>query len=80
MEFVLIRKIYADVKISGTSTHPGLIDKRAFMNASPNDLKIEGEHDKLKILRKDIFNLVYQYRLDEHTNIRVVEELIEVDN
>lgn len=78
MEFVLIRKIYADVHMS--NMHPGLIDKRAFINASPNDLVIDGKHDDVTILRKDFYNLSYSYRLDEHTSINVVKELIKVNN
>ena len=78
MEFVLIRKIYADVHIS--NMHPGLIDKKAFVNASPNDLVVDGKHDDVTILRKDFYNLSYSYRLDEHTTINVVKELIEANN
>lgn len=78
MEFVLIRKIYADVHMS--NMHPGLIYKRAFINASPNDLVIDEEHDDVTILRKDFYNLSYSYRLDEHTSIKVVKELIEANN
>lgn len=78
MEFVLIRKIYADVHMLGM--HPGLIDKRAFVNASPNDLVVDGKPDDVTILRKDFYHLSYSYRLDEHTTINVVKELIEVNN
>lgn len=60
-------------------THPELIDKRAFINASPNDLVVDGKPDDLIILRKDFYHLSYSYRLDEHTTIKVVKELIEVD-
>ena len=63
-----------------SNMHPGLIDKRAFTNASPNDLVIDGKHDDVTILRKDFYNLSYSYRLDEHTSIKVVKELIEVNN
>lgn len=76
MEFVLIRKIYADVHM--VNAHPGLIDKRAFVNASPNDLKVDGKPDNLTILQKDFFHLVYRYSIDEHTDITVNKELIEV--
>lgn len=78
MEFVLIRKIYADVHMLGM--HPGLIDKRAFVNASPNDLVVDGKHDDVIIFQKDFYHLSYSYRLDEHTSIKVVKELIEVNN
>ena len=78
MEFVLIRKIYADVHMLGM--HPGLIDKRAFTNASTNDLVVDGKYDDMTILRKDFYHLSYSYRLDEHTTINVVKELIEVNN
>lgn len=78
MEFVLIRKVYADVHMLGM--HPGLIDKRAFTNASPNDLVVDGKHDDVTIIRKDFYNLSYNYRLDEHTSINVVKELIETNN
>ena len=78
MEFVLIRKIYADVHMLGM--HPGLIDKKALTNASPNDLVVDEKHDDVTILRMDFFNLSYSYRLDEHTSIKVVKELIEVNN
>ena len=60
--------------------HPGLIDKRAFTNASTNDLVVDGKHDDVTILQKDFYNLSYSYRLDEHTSIKVVKELIEVNN
>ena len=63
-----------------SNMHPGLIDKRAFINASPNDPVIDEKHDDVTILRKDFFNLSYSYRLDEHTSIKVVKELIEVNN
>ena len=63
-----------------SNMHPGLIDKRAFTNASPNDLVVDGKHDDVTILRKDFYNLSYSYRLDEHTSIKVVKELIEVNN
>ena len=76
MEFVLIRKIYADIHMLGM--HPGLIDKKAFVNASPNDLVVDGKN--VTILRKDFYHLSYSYRLDEHTTINVVKELIEVNN
>ena len=78
MEFVLIRKIYADVHMLGM--HPGLIDKRAFTNASPSDLVVDRKPDDVIILRKDFYHLSYSYRLDEHTTINVVKELIEVNN
>lgn len=78
MEFVLIRKIYADVHM--VNMHPGLIDKRAFTDASSDDLVVDEEHDDVIILRKDSYNLSYSYRLDEHTTIKVVKELIEVNN
>ena len=76
MEFVLVRKIYADVHM--VNVHPGLIDKKAFVNASPNDLKVDGKPDNLTILQKDFFHLVYRYSIDEHTDITVNKELIEV--
>ena len=60
--------------------HPGLIDKRAFVNASTNDLVVDGKHDDVTILRKDFYNLSYSYRLDEHTTINVVKELIKVND
>ena len=63
-----------------SNMHPGLIDKRAFINASPNDLVVDEKHDDVTILRKDFYNLSYSYRLDEHTTIKVVKELIEVNN
>ena len=78
MEFVLVRKIYADVHMLGM--HPGLIDKRAFVNASTNDLVVDGKPDDVIILRKDFYHLSYSYHLDEHTSINVVKELIEVNN
>lgn len=78
MEFVLIRKIYADVHMLGI--HPGLIDKRTFVNVSTNDLVVDGKHDDVTILRKDFYNLSYSYRLDKHTTINVVKELIEVND
>lgn len=78
MKFVLIRKIYTDVHMLGM--HPGLIDKRAFTDASTNDLVVDGKHDDVTILRKDFYNLSYSYRLDEYTSINVVKELIEVNN
>ena len=63
-----------------SNMHPGLIDKKAFINASPNDLVIDGKHDDVTILRKDFYNLSYSYHLDEHTSIKVVKELIEASN
>lgn len=78
MEFVLIKKVFVSVSIS--NTHPGLIYKRAFTNASPDDLVVDGKHDDMTILRKDFYNLSYSYRLDEHTTINVVKELIEMNN
>lgn len=76
MEFVLVRKIYADVHM--VDVHPGLIDKKAFVNASLNDLKVDGKPDNLTILQKDFFHLVYRYSLDKYTDITVNKELIEV--
>lgn len=78
MDFILVRKIYADVDLTGT--HPGLIEKKAFLNAHSSDLNVNSQFDELQILRKDAMNLVYRYRLDQHTYIRVIEELIEVVN
>ena len=78
MEFVLIKKVFVSVNMP--NVHLGLIDKKAFINASPNDLVIDGKHDDVTILQKDFYNLSYSYRLDEHTSIRVVKELIEVNN
>ena len=78
MEFVLIKKVFANVSMP--DVHPGLIYKRAFINASPNDLVVDGKHDDVTILRKDFYNLSYSYRLDEHTTINVVKELIEVND
>lgn len=60
--------------------HPGLIYKKAFTNTSPNDLVVDGKHDDVTIIRKDFYNLSYSYRLDKHTTINVVKELIEVNN
>ena len=77
MEFVLIKKVF--VSVSMPDVHPGLIYKKAFVNASPNDLVVDGEHDDVTILRKDFYNLSYSYRLDEHTTINVVKELIEAN-
>lgn len=57
-----------------------LSTKKAFTNASTNDLMIDGKHDDVIILRKDFYNLSYSYRLDEHTSINVVKELIEVND
>ena len=78
MEFVLIKKVFASVSMP--DVHLGLIYKRAFTNASPDDLVIDGKHDDVTILRKDFYNLSYSYRLDEHTTINVVKELIEANN
>ena len=78
MEFVLIKKVFVSVSMS--DVHPGLIYKRAFTNASPNDLIVDGKHDDMIILRKDFYNLSYSYHLDEHTTINVVKELIEMNN
>lgn len=78
MDFILVRKIYVDVDLTGT--HPGLIEKKAFLNAHPSDLDVNSQFDELQILRRDASNLVYKYRLDQHTYIRVIEELIEVVN
>ena len=78
MEFVLIKKVFANVSMP--DVHPGLIYKRAFTNASPNDLVVDGKRDDVTILRKDFYNLSYSYRLDEHTTINVVKELIEVND
>ena len=78
MEFVLIKKVF--VSVSMPDVHPGLIYKRAFTNASPNDLVVDGKPDDVTILRKDFYNLSYSYRLDEHTSINVVKELIEMNN
>ena len=78
MEFVLIKKVFASVSMP--DVHPALIYKRAFTNASPNDLVVDGKHDDVIILRKDFYNLSYSYRLDEHTHINVVKELIEMNN
>lgn len=78
MDFILVRKIYAEVDLTGT--HPGLIEKKAFLNAHPSDLDVNSQFDELQILRRDAMNLVYRYRLDQHTYIRVIEELIEVVN
>ena len=78
MEFVLIKKVFANVSMP--DVHPGLIYKRAFTNASPNDLVVDGKHDDVTILRKDFYNLSYSYRLDKHTYINVVKELIEMNN
>lgn len=79
MKFVLVRKIYVEVDLKGT--HPGLIDKHAFTGASSfSDLSANGQYSQvedLQILRKDAMNLVYRYKLDQHTYLRVVEELIE---
>ena len=77
MEFVLIKKVF--VSVSMPDVHPGLIYKKAFVNASPNDLVVDGEHDDVTILRKDFYNLSYSYRLNEHTTINVVKELIEAN-
>lgn len=78
MDFILVRKIYADVDLTGT--HPGLIEKKAFLNAHPSDLDVNSQFDELQILSRDAMNLVYRYKLDQHTYIRVIEELIEVVN
>ncbi len=78
MEFVLIKKIYVEVDLAGT--HPGLIEKQAFVNASFSDLNASNNLDDLQILRKDAMNLAYRYRLDQHTHIRVIEELVDVVN
>ena len=78
MEFVLIKKIFASVSMP--DVHPGLIYKKAFTNASHNDLLVDGKHDDMTILRKDFYNLSYSYRLDEHTTINVVKELIEAND
>lgn len=78
MEFVLIKKVFVSVSIP--DVHPGLIYKKAFTNASPDNLKVDGKHDDVTILRKDFYNLSYSYRLDEHTSINVVKELIEMNN
>ena len=78
MEFVLIKKIF--VSVSMPDVYPGLIYKRAFTNASHDDLVVDGKHDDVTILRKDFYNLSYSYRLDEHTSINVVKELIEMNN
>lgn len=78
MEFVLIKKVF--VSVSMPDVHPGLIYKRAFTNASPNDLVVDGKLDDVIILRKDFYHLSYSYCLDEHTTIKVVKELIEVNN
>ena len=78
MEFVLIKKVFANVSMP--DVHPGLSYKKAFINASPNDLVVDGKHDDVTILRKDFYNLSYSYRLDEHTTINVVKELIEVND
>lgn len=78
MEFVLIKKVF--VNVSMPDVHPGLIYKRAFTNASLSDLVVDGKHDNVTILRKDFYNLSYSYRLDEHTTIKVVKELIEVND
>lgn len=74
---VLIKKIF--VSVSMPDVHPGLIYKRAFTNASPNDLVVDGKHDDVTILLKDFYRLSYSYRLDKQTTINVVKELIEVD-
>ena len=60
--------------------HSGLIDKRAFVNASPDDFVVDEKYDDMTILRKDFYHLSYSYSLDEHTTINVVKELIEVNN
>ena len=78
MEFVLIKKVFANVSMP--DVHPGLIYKRAFTNASPNDLMVDEKRDDVTIFRKDFYNLSYSYRLDKHTSINVVKELIEVNN
>ena len=78
MEFVLIKKVFASVSMP--DVYPGLIYKKAFTNASPNDLVVDGKHDDVIILREDFYNLSYSYRLDEHTRINVVKELIEMNN
>ena len=78
MEFVLIKKVF--VSVSMPDVHPGLIYKRAFTNASPNDLVVDEEYDDVTILRKDFYNLSYSYCLDDYTTINVVKELIEANN
>ena len=78
MEFVLIKKVF--VSVSMPDVHSGLIYKRAFTNASPNDLVVDGKHDDVIILRKAFYHLYYSYSLDEHTTINGVKELIEMNN
>ena len=78
MEFILVKKVF--VSVSMPDVHPGLIYKKAFINASTNDLVVDGKHDGVIILRKDFCNLSYSYHLDEHTSIKVVKELIEVSD
>lgn len=78
MEFILIKKVFVSVNMP--DVHPGLIYKKAFTNASTNDLVVDGKHNGVTILRKDFYNLSYSYHLDKHTSITVVKELIEVND